>query len=116
MRKKDLDTGMVVETATTKYIVYITPMGDYLANGNAYMRLEEYTEDLIFKGDGIFSIKKVYSPVDGFSLQTNLWGYNFDRWFVLRWDRNSEETIKIGNHTYNKQEFEKATRDLKPIK
>ena len=64
MKKSDLKTGMWVEyrSGYKASIMLNTPHGDIATNGKTYIRLDETSEDLTDKHDGIYDIIKVFKP------------------------------------------------------
>lgn len=68
--KKDLKTGMIVELATgTRYLL----VNDTLIGATGQMNFSHYNENLIYDGDSIYSINKVYLKEEYY------WGLGFNR-------------------------------------
>ena len=68
--KKDLKTGMIVELATgTRYLL----VNNTLIGATGQMNFSHYNENLIYDGDSIYNINKVYLKEDCY------WGLGFNR-------------------------------------
>ena len=68
--KKDLKTGMIVELATgTRYLL----VNDTLIGATGQMNFSHYNENLIYDGDSIYNINKVYLKEECY------WGLGFNR-------------------------------------
>lgn len=117
MKKKDLKSGMVVETKNGARLIVLTnckTMGhgnqDFcFINKRGFLIGDAYGDNLTHLRDSTWDIIKVYNPNvnECTHLMTNL---------EIIWKRKKlEETITIGQYTYDKAEFEAATQHLKPL-
>ena len=127
MTKSDLKTGMYVRTQNKKiWLVVIIKGKPYLCYPSGWMPVESFPK--AYKADRHYDIVEVYR---GLHAETNNGAYllqydifskyiqtnNIAKALERIWTSESvKETIKIGDSTYDKQEFENAVKDLKPIK
>ena len=112
MVKSDLKTGMLFECRNGD--VYLT-IGEVGINSTDWFELCNQKEDLTYR-DHDFDIVRVSEVLEGGKLIPKYWTKETITNNLL-WGRSDiKETIKIGNITYDKQEFENAVKDLKPIK
>ena len=111
MTKSDLKTGMLFQCRNSDIYLVINK---YAVGRTEYFDLETQNEDLT--DDNLnFDIMIVSHILTGASLIPANWTESLIRENLL-WERNkSKETIKIGEITYDKSEFEQAVKNLKPI-
>ena len=117
MTKNDLKTGMWVrESRGTLYMIIVIEGSPFMVNPNAWLPVEKFP----IINDSGWSITGVYKynfkELAG-SLQYNTWKDQIDDGiaFTKIWPIIVKETIKIGEITYDKSEFEQAVKNLKPI-
>ena len=116
MKKSELRTGMLIgfKDESIRMVLLNTPYGDICKGlyDTSYLTIEESDpENLSDWQWGSGGVSKVYSPR---SKESRLFTEGL-RNYELIWENKPVETIKIGNNTYNKQEFENAVRNLKPL-
>ena len=111
MTKSDLKTGMLFQCrAGGIYMV----MNNYAIGKDRYFDLESQNEDLT-DGNANFDIIMVSEILKQANLCPKYWTEQTITENLL-WKRDeSKETIKIGEITYDKSEFEQAVKNLKPI-
>ena len=113
MTKSDLKTGMLIECRNGD--VYLIVGEFVISNNNQWFELWSHEEDLTYI-DHDFDIVRVSEVLEEKELAPKYWTKETITNNLL-WERPTiKETIKIGNITYDKQEFENAVKDLKPIK
>jgi hypothetical protein len=111
MKKSDLKTGMLLECRNG--ITYLV-INDYAINKNQYFDLKSQEYDLT-DSNPYFDIMRVSKVLTGADLIPEYWTREVIMENLL-WERKPIETIKIAGQEFNKQEVEKALKDLKPIK
>ena len=123
MVKSDLKTGMLAITRNNKsYLVLVerfnTKMGGYVGlmfcEIGGYSQEHYYNKDLTSTVDGKWDIMEIYES-NSLTNPSNMLDLSIkDR--KRLWKRTEQkETIKIGEITYDKSEFEQAVKNLKPI-
>jgi hypothetical protein len=122
MIKSDLKTGMYVVTKNTLiWLVVVIDNEPYLCYPTGWMPIENFPN--INKNNDNYDIIEVYEGIIdniGSMLQYDIY-QKFIQTKNLKninkiWSTTVKETIKIGENTYDKQEFEDAVKNLKPIK
>jgi hypothetical protein len=114
MTKSDLKTGMLVQTRDGDIGLVIKKL-DIIIFKRDYMNISDYKEDLSIDTSSA-QILKISEQL----CNDDLTVYNWTEETVdncLLWERKEQpkETIKIGEVTYDKLEFEQAVKNLKPI-
>ena len=111
MVKSDLKTGMLFQCRNSDIYLVIN---DYAISIIKYFDLETQNEDLTDCNPN-FDIMIVSNVLTGADLIPTNWNKQTITENLL-WERDkSKETIKIGEITYDKSEFEQAVKNLKPI-
>ena len=123
MNKSDLKTGMWVETKEKLWMIVVDDGKPYMFTPNNWMPVEDFPR--AYKGDCLWDILNVY---DYFSedYDNKIGSLQYDEfkdrvkdptclYFKKIWEAPKKETIKIGEVTYDKSEFEQAVKNLKPI-
>ena len=111
MTSSDLKTGMLFQCRNSNIYLVINK---YAVGRTKYFDLESQNEDLTDDNPN-FDIMIVSNILTGADLISKGWTEALIR-ENLPWERDkSKETIKIGEITYDKLEFEQAVKNLKPI-
>lgn len=111
MTRSDLKTGMLFQCRNSNIFLVIN---DYAIGTGKYFDLKTQNEDLTYLDPG-FDIMIVSHILTGAGLIPVNWKESLITENLL-WERDkSKETIKIGEITYDKSEFEQAVKNLKPI-
>ena len=124
MVKSDLKTGMWVKTREDLWMIIVENREPYMVTPDGWMPIEDFPRT--YKGDCLWDILAVYDYFPGDydnkigSLQYNVFKNRVEDptcpLFLKIWEAPRKETIKIGETTYDKAEFEEAVKNLKPIK
>ena len=110
MVKSDLKTGMLFQCRNND--VYLVING-YAIGKDSYFDLKSQNEDLTDSSPN-FDILMVSNILTSSDLIPENWTEDLIR-ENLAWEAKPKETIKIGEITYDKSEFEQAVKNLKPI-
>jgi len=111
MTKSDLKTGMLFQCRNNNIYLVINKCA---VGKNRYFDLKTQNEDLTDDNPN-FDIMIVSNILTGADLISERWTEALIR-ENLSWEREGlKETIKIGEITYDKSEFEQAVKNLKPI-
>ena len=123
MTKSDLKTGMWVKTRDNLWMIVVIDNEPYMIRPNGWQDISSFPNTI--KGQKEWDILAVYDYYTpdynnkAGSLQYDIFKAKVEdpnsRYFKKIWEVQ-RETIKIGDITYDKQEFENAVKDLKPIK
>ena len=116
MVKSDLKTGMWVKTRDNLWMIIVIHNEPFMIYPDGWMPIKNFPEA---DSDPKWHILEVYSynfdTIAG-SFQYNSWKDSIDNTIVFtKIYPIIKETIKIGSIAYDKQEFENAVKDLKPI-
>lgn len=118
MKKSDLKTGMWVKTKHHLWMVVLIENEPFLIYPEGWMPIEDFP--CVYKADADFDILEVYKyngDIAG-GMQYNIWKNKLhnSQMFTIIYPIKPKETIKIGEAIYDKEEFEEAVKNLKPIK
>lgn len=123
MVKSDLKTGMWVKTIDKLWMIVVIDNEPYMITPKSWQDILSFPNTI--KGEKEWDILAVYDYYTpdynnkAGSLQYDVFKNQVEdpnsRYFKKIWEV-PRETIKIGEITYDKQEFENAVKDLKPIK
>ena len=123
MTKSDLKTGMWAKTRDALWMIVVIDNEPYLIKSKGWQDIQSFPNTI--KGEKEWDILAVYDYYTpdynnkAGSLQYDVFKNQVEdpnsRYFKKIWEA-PRETIKIGDITYDKQEFENAVKDLKPIK
>ena len=111
MVKSDLKTGMLFECRNGEVFLLV---GEFGINKDEFFDLESQNENLTYR-DSSFDIVRVSEVLKVNRLLPKYWNKDTITENLL-WEEKPIETIKIGEITYDKSEFENAVKNLKPIK
>lgn len=118
MTKKDLKSGMIVETRNGNTYMVLTncdtlnygKLDFCLIRDNGFMTSDTYSDNLNCQKSEGHDIMEVFEPY------VTRYTYQMDKSNLI-WERpEPKETLTIGGITYDKSEVETALKDLKPIK
>ena len=118
MKKSDLKTGMWIKTRDYLWMVVVIDNEPFLIYPNGWMPVDNFPQ--LCSYNSTFDALEVYKynlDVAG-GMQYNIWKNRLEDsyYFTKIWSTPPKETIKIGEITYDKAEFEEAVKNLKPIK
>lgn len=123
MTKSDLKTGMWAKTRDALWMIVVIDNEPYLIKSKGWQDIQSFPN--VIPGQKEWDILAVYDYfTDEYNNKAGSLQYDIfkdqvedpnSRYFKKIWEA-SRETIKIGDITYDKQEFENAVKDLKPIK
>ena len=116
MVKNDLKTGMWVKTRSKLWMIVVIDNEPFMIYPGGWMPIKSFPE--VCPNDSKWNILAVYkynfNEVAG-SLQYDVWKDHMEDKIAFTKIWLIEETIKIGEITYDKFEFEQAVKNLKPI-
>ena len=127
MTKSDLKTGMYAVTKNGQiWLIVVIESEPYLSYPSGWMNIDNFPE--VYKLDDSYDIIEVYYEISTNKKSNKACLLQYDIYsryiktnnieFCLEkiWTKNTvKETIKIGEITYDKSEFEQAVKNLKPI-
>jgi hypothetical protein len=113
MTKNDLKTGMLVQTRDGDVGLVLRELNTIIFK-EAYLSFSDFEEDLTFELRSCdANIIRVTNVLEEEALTVDMWKESNVKSNLL-WEKEFE-TIKIGENTYNKAEFEEAVKNLKTI-
>ena len=123
MTKSDLKTGMWVKTIDCLWMIVVIDNESYMIKPKGWQNIESFPNTV--RGNSLWDILAVYDYYTpdytnkAGSLQYDIFKDQVEdpnsRYFKKIWEA-PRETVKIGDITYDKREFENAVKNLKPIK
>ena len=123
MTKSDLKTGMWVKTRNSLWMIVVIDNEPYMIKSKGWQDIQNFPCAVPGQKEwDILAVYDYYTPDynnKAGSLQYDVFKDRVEdpnnKYFKKIWEA-PRETIKIGNIIYDKQEFENAVKDLKPIK